>query len=133
MGLIWAGFLFVCTCTINFWAMVKYQFIYFRFNEQPNWHELLKVKFDWHDKSDIIQKAGHFGGFFILALILTDLGKYKSGIPLSLGYAVITEILQLYFHRDGRVVDIFIDALGILLAYSLCMMFDRTAGKAMLQ
>jgi VanZ family protein len=75
---------------------------------------------DFHNKLYMIQKIGHFSGFLVLTLIFTDLGRQKKGILGAIGFAVLTEILQLYFNRDGRIFDMFIDSLGILSAYVLC-------------
>jgi hypothetical protein len=121
LGFLWAVILFICTCTANFQALITDHFIRFFFTGHPHWEDLLKINdINLHDKFYVIQKIGHFSGFFLLALILTVLGRRRSGIYLSIGYAVSTEILQLYFYRDGRIVDMFIDTFGILLAYVLC-------------
>lgn len=119
-------FLFVCTCTINFKRLVREGVIHFSFTEKPSWSSLLTVSdIKLHNSIYMTQKVGHFSGFFILSLILTNLGTKGKGIVWAIAYAVLTEILQLFFNRDGRIVDMFIDAVGILFAYALCRLIRK--------
>lgn len=47
------------------------------------------------------------------------MGNYRMCIAFSVTFAVLTEVIQLYFGRDGRLYDIVIDSLGILLGLVL--------------
>lgn len=89
-----------------------------------------KIVFDLHPRSIdfwqvsykrsaayIIQKVGHFSGFFVLSALASNFGRYKSGLFFAIGYGVLTELIQPFFNRDGRVLDMFIDAAGATLAY----------------
>ncbi|WP_397376225.1 VanZ family protein [Paenibacillus sp. sptzw28] len=126
--------IFVCTCTVSFTLLLRNHFIYFVFTPHPNWRELLIFHFsDFRDNIYLIQKIGHFSGFFILALILSNFGRYKPGIYVSISYGIFTEILQLFFLRDGRIADMFIDSFGILLAYGLCRLFHSVRRHLLLQ
>jgi VanZ family protein len=119
-------FLFVCTCTISFKRLLHEGFIQFRVTEDPYWPSLLTLNdIKLHSSIFLLQKAGHFSGFFILTLILTDLSRRKGGAAWATGYAILTEILQLFFYRDGRIVDMFVDAAGIGLAYALGALYRR--------
>ncbi|QHT59933.1 hypothetical protein GXP70_08185 [Paenibacillus lycopersici] len=122
IAMLWCVFLFVCTCTQNFKLMVIYRYIHFRFNPHPDWHQILIVPSEdiiySHTNWYLLQKAGHFLGFAILSAMLYKPGR-SYGIVLAIGYAIVTEVLQLYFSRDGRIVDVCIDTAGILLAYLL--------------
>lgn len=131
LGLVWCYVLFVCTCTVSLRFLLSDSFIHFRFTAHPNWRELWIVSdINLHYKFYVMSKIGHFSGFFILSLIFTNFGRIKKGLLLSIGYAVLTEILQLFFHRDGRIVDMFIDSAGILLAYWICGRLLDSSKKA---
>jgi len=120
LTLIWACILFIFTCSVNFHMLIKYQFIDFQINPAPDWLELLKSDYQWSDTEWLQRKAGHMLGFFILALLGSKFGKYRSAFYLSVLYAAVTEILQLYFFRGGRIYDVFIDTVGVLLAFLFC-------------
>lgn len=123
LTVIWAFALFVFTCSVNFHLLIKYHIIDFKFNPNPDWSELLKLDFQWSSHDWILRKIGHLIGFFILALIASDFGKYKSAFYFSVIYAALTEILQLFFFRGGRIYDVINDSFGIILAYILCSFF----------
>lgn len=123
--LIWAFALFVFTCSLNFHLLIKYHIIDFRLNMAPDWSELFKLDFQWYSTDWILRKIGHFFGFFILTLLATDLGKSRSALYLCVIYAALTEILQLFFFRGGRIYDVVNDTLGIGLAFILCTQFRR--------
>lgn len=66
----------------------------------------------------VIIKLGHFTGFAIMDLLLFRLlRKHSWSIAISFLFALSTEILQLFFGRDGRLYDLIIDSLGILTVY----------------
>ncbi|WP_409303462.1 VanZ family protein [Peribacillus sp. SCS-155] len=69
-------------------------------------------------------KGGHFLGFAILKLLLYV--KSKNLIVatiISILFAGFTEILQLFFGRDGRLYDVVIDSMGILIALLLVKVY----------
>lgn len=134
MTVIWAICLFIFTCSVNFHLLIKYHIINFQFNPTPDWSELLKLDFQWSSNVWVQRKIGHFIGFFALALLMSSFGKYKLAFFLSIFYAALTEILQLFFFRGGRIYDIANDSAGILFAYLLCLFlfhkgFKRTRGE----
>ncbi|MFJ7728138.1 VanZ family protein [Neobacillus sp. NPDC097160] len=60
-------------------------------------------------------KLGHFIGFAIMdVLIFNLLRSHKYSIGISIIFAFLTELLQLFFGRDGRFYDLIIDSLGVL-------------------
>lgn len=129
LTVIWAFCLFVFTCSVNFNLLIRYHIIDFKFNPTPDWAELLKLDFQWSSYDWILRKIGHLIGFFILALLGSDFGKYKSAFFLSVIYAALTEILQLFFFRGGRIYDVVNDSFGILLAYLICLILLRQRTK----
>ncbi|OAB46229.1 VanZ family protein [Paenibacillus glacialis] len=125
----WAFVLFVFTCSVNFHMLIRYHIVDFQFNPIPDWSELLRLDFQWRTNDWIHRKIGHFLGFFILALLASNFGKYKSAFFFSILYAALTEILQLFFSRGGRIYDIANDSAGILFAYLLCLILFRKRSK----
>jgi VanZ family protein len=66
----------------------------------------------------ILSKIGHFSGFFILDCLLLNLFRErKVSLLLSILFAIVTELAQLFVGRDGRIYDMVIDSSGALLAY----------------
>ncbi|MFC7395554.1 VanZ family protein [Scopulibacillus cellulosilyticus] len=111
----WALVLFILTCTENLDKLLLDHIVQFHFVTHPNFAELLIVNGDdFTNAHYLIQKIGHFTGFSILALLLFELlGNRTKVFVISALYAVLTELLQLYFSRDGRLLDMGIDTLGI--------------------
>ncbi|WP_052675994.1 VanZ family protein [Paenibacillus sp. IHBB 10380] len=129
LTVIWAFVLFVFTCSVNLHLLIKYHIVDFHFNPIPDWSELFRLDFQWTNHDWVQRKIGHFFGFFILALLASNFGKYKSAFYLSVFYAALTEILQLFFFRGGRVYDIASDSAGILFAYLLCLILFRKSSR----
>jgi len=123
---VWASFLFVCTCTSSFRSFIFDSVIRFDLARDPAWREFFLAGNYDGDPMFLLQKIGHFSGFFVLALILTAGIRNPRGLYFALFYAALTEVLQLIYKRDGRLTDIFIDAAGILLAWLIGRMFARS-------
>lgn len=118
--LLWCGVLFVGTCTVSASLLMSDFYVHFDFTPHGSLKDLFLL--DIMPESDfyIVQKIGHMTGFFILSLLLTKGGKQPSGLIWAVLYALLTEILQPFFNRDGRLVDVLIDSIGIFAAYGLC-------------
>lgn len=129
LTVIWAFVLFVFTCSVNFHLLIRYHIVVFNFNPTPDWSELLKLDFQWTSHDWMNRKIGHFFGFFILAILSSSFGKYKSAFFFSIVYAALTEILQLFFFRGGRIYDIANDSAGILFAYIICLFLLRKSTR----
>lgn len=120
--LAWCILLFIGTCVKDIrHILTDFQFV---FNLHPQLSEFLH-KDNYRSTSYIIQKIGHFGGFFVLSALASNLGRYKSGLMLAIGYGILTELFQPFFYRDGRILDMIIDAAGAVLAYILGRMLLR--------
>lgn len=119
---LWASFLFVCTCTKDLKTFIFDSIIQFDMARDPAWREFFIFGNHFDEPTYFLQKVGHFTGFFILSFILSIGIKNIRGIYFALFYAGLTEVLQLIYKRDGRLLDIFIDAAGILCAYLICQL-----------
>lgn len=116
--LAWCILLFIGTCIKDIrHILTDFQFV-FNLHPEWSWSEFLH-KDNYRSTSYIIQKIGHFGGFFVLSALASNFGRYKSGLMVAISYGVLTELLQPFFSRDGRILDMIIDAAGAILAYML--------------
>lgn len=114
----WMCLLFVFTCTANLHDLLSHAEMRFHWAGQPDFTDLFSLTYGQVINANFLfQKTGHFFGFGVLALLLMGITKRrKNTLVLALAYAVLTEILQLYFARDGHLLDMGIDAFGIVLA-----------------
>lgn len=117
--IIWGIILLVHTWTSNLGLLFRDQAISFKWVVSPDYLSFFYLQ----DISTIhhyfiIVKTGHFIGFAIFDYLLYRwLKNHKWSIMISITFALMTEILQLYFGRDGRLYDLVIDSLGILTVY----------------
>jgi hypothetical protein len=112
----WSCILFLFTCTHNLEAFMFHEHAQFRWGGHIQFHDLLTVS-DAHvlDPFWLFVKLGHFCGFAIIDLLLAHfLHRPRLASCLTILFAVLTELLQLGFGRDGRLYDIFIDSLGVI-------------------
>lgn len=128
LTLICAAFIVVAACTSNAYDFLYHQHVNFKLNLSPSFSDLLIVSdFRLTSHFFLIQKLGHMAAFGLLFTLLF-LWIRKAGIAfVCCGlFAVGTEILQLYFGRNGRLYDMGIDMLGVCLAFAVCRLL---AGK----
>jgi VanZ family protein len=125
--IVWVSMILVLTCTSSFTKLVEYGQIQFQWNHKPNLSHLLLPLPVEISKSFLLQKFGHIMAFFTLSLLLQM--KFKSKklvLTVSITLSVLTEFLQLYFYRDGRLFDIGFDIFGILIALTIGAIFSPT-------
>ncbi|WP_165279973.1 VanZ family protein [Paenibacillus protaetiae] len=129
LTIIWAIALFIFTCSFNFHQLITEHYIHFVHNSHPDWSELFKLDFEFDDSEWVTRKIGHFVGFGLLGVLASNFGKYKSAFLYSVMYAALTEVLQLFFFRGGRIYDIINDSAGILFAYVVCRIVFGTSQR----
>ncbi|MFD0696481.1 VanZ family protein [Paenibacillus sp. GCM10027628] len=115
---LWFFVLVVLTCTVNLEALFYNHTIEFTFNLHPQLSELLKMDLTQIHPKWVMVKFGHFLGFGMMDVLLFNLiRKQKPALFIAILLAVLTEICQLYFNRDGRLYDVAIDSAGIFLSH----------------
>lgn len=115
--LLWAVAIFILTCTASFTGFLENGEVRFVWDGHPSFAKLLSPLPLHLSSGFLLQKCGHVFAFLILTFLLQT--KYHSKrfiVVLAVSYASLTEFLQLYFSRDGRLFDIGIDLIGILIA-----------------
>jgi hypothetical protein len=130
--LAWLAVLSVSLFTDNLSALLFHHAVQFRFSANPDWAGLLSLR-DAHveDLYWWFVKSGHFMGFAVLDLFILQIAKdRRKAAAISLFCAAASEIVQLFFMRDGRLLDIGIDAAGILFALFLSRESGRISGSS---
>jgi VanZ family protein len=122
--LFWCGVILVFTCTASFNDLIHFGVLRFQLDVKPPYLEFF-LPFPSNVSSDLwLQKLGHILAFQFLTMLL--LMKYKSKfliLVVTSSFAALTEFLQLYFHRGGRVFDVGFDLIGILITLGLASLF----------
>ncbi len=123
------AFILVATCTSDPHAFLYNQVVSFKINPSPVFADLFIIgDIPLTSGFYLIQKTAHVLGFGVLyILLLRGFNNMKIAFVVSGSYALLTEVLQLYFSRSGRLFDVGIDLVGIYLAYLLCNSFSKNA------
>ena len=119
---LWMVAIFIFTCTASFHELMFYGVVRFQWDGHPPFSEFLSPYN--LTKAVLLQKFGHIVVFQILTLLLLMKFKAKfTGLIISASFATLTEILQLYFTRGGRILDIGFDLIGVFIALSIVSLF----------
>ena len=122
---IWTFIILVAGCTSDAQAFLYNQVIHFQVEFAPNFRDLL-ITNDIHFTKEfyVIQKIGHIVAFGILYFFLLHwIKRHGNAFILCGTFALYTEILQLFFSRNGRFFDVGVDMVGILISYFLSRNF----------
>ncbi|WP_339251578.1 VanZ family protein [Sporosarcina sp. FSL W8-0480] len=122
LTLIWVFFILVAGCTYSAHAFLYDQVIHFTPKLDPTFADLfITTDFNWTSRFFWKQKFGHMTAFGIMyVLFLGSIRKEKNALIICMLFALITEIVQLFFGRNGRLYDIGIDFVGIFVSYMVC-------------
>jgi VanZ family protein len=130
--IIWAGLIFLFTCTESMEQFWQQGVISFSWSKYPNMTEFWYPLPSSLDTSFISRKLGHALSFFILSIFIFIVSlSLKKMIVFSLFYAVTTEVLQLFFHRGGRLFDIGFDSIGIVTALIIVASLNLVKEKSL--
>lgn len=108
--------LFCLTCSEDFYVlMTKYE-LKFKWISRPDFRLFFNfTEYPFSSPYYIGQKAGHAFCFFWLAFSFSWVFKRLFPVFLfSVGYALFTEVAQLFFSRTGCLLDICYDSAGVL-------------------
>ena len=106
--IIWSIFILIATNNFNFHALIFNQDIGININLNPDFFDLFITTDFVLTKSFLVQKAGHALAFGILFLLLGRCIANKWIVVILCGcFAMFTEVLQLFFERNGRFFDVF--------------------------
>ncbi len=125
--LLWGLFLSLFILTESLEALLINHHIEFTWEKRPDFSSFFIIKdvFQVHKWSFVV-KVGHFIGFGVLMILLyLWLRNIKASALIAILFAAVTEILQLFFGRDGRIYDLIIDLLGILLSFYLLNLLNN--------
>ncbi|WAH36740.1 VanZ family protein [Alicyclobacillus dauci] len=115
LTVMWAIVLVYFTCSIN---PFHFRISELRFTGHPNLELILR--FDLHPLRPMwtISKIGHYSGFLIFEYLLTRWLRHRRlSAAIAISFAILTELAQPFFFRDGRLYDMVIDSLGVLTFY----------------
>jgi len=115
------AFILIATCTSDPHAFLYQQVVSFKVDSSPVFTDLFIVgDIPWTSSFYLIQKASHIIGFGVLFIMLQrQFNNIKTAFVISGLFALLTEVLQLYFSRSGRLFDVGIDLVGIFFAFIL--------------
>lgn len=118
---LWSAGILAVMCTSDAKAFLYDQMLSYTLNLTPDFSELLIISsVELTDGFYLLQKAGHMLSFGILyLLILNWLNNRKSAFFVCVLFALSSEVIQLFFQRNGRLFDVGVDLIGIYLAYIL--------------
>lgn len=123
----WIFFILLSVCTESFSGMVVSQTVAFHFEQTPDLSQFAVMDLtELAVPEAFIQKIGHAFSFFVLTYLLwKQLGSIRAAAAASFAFAFFTEVLQLFFSRNGCIRDVLIDTVGILLFYGLLVLAKR--------
>ncbi|MDO3659936.1 VanZ family protein [Bacillus sp. C28GYM-DRY-1] len=123
----WILFILLSVCTESFSGMIVSRTVAFHFQPYPDLSPFLDIDFtELTVPVALIQKIGHVFSFFVLTyLLLKQWGSIKSSAAGSFAFAFFTEVLQLFFSRNGCIRDVLIDTVGIVLFCGLYVLAKR--------
>ena len=129
---VWCGAILTFTCTVSFHDLIHFGIVRFQWDLNPPYLEFFLPFPSDVSRELYLQKLGHILAFQFLTILL--LMKYKSKFLILLAassFAALTEFLQLYFHRGGRVFDIGFDLIGIMITLGIASFFTSNQSDSM--
>ena len=108
----WTMAILLMTCTTRFELENNVLQIYFSWTSRPEFGDMfLKLPTELTEPF-ILQKVGHLIAFVILGFLVKMQTSTNKSILFILFFAMLTEVLQLYLSRGGRLFDVGFDLIG---------------------
>lgn len=125
-ALFWAAGILVVMCTSSAQAFMYEQTLNYELNFTPDLSDLfITSDVDLTDAFYLLQKAGHILSFGILYIFVFNwLRNHYKALSLCILFAFCSEVLQLFFERNGRLFDVGVDLIGLLLAVAIIRQFQ---------
>ncbi|HEY2421750.1 MAG TPA: VanZ family protein [Neobacillus sp.] len=127
----WGVLLSLNTWAHSFEELIDFKAISFQWISTPNFLSFFKFNdiTTFHEDFFVV-KLGHFIGFAILDFLIFNVWRnHKAAASISIIFAFLTEFLQLFFGRDGRLYDVIIDTLGVVSVYLLLKLNNTQRDK----
>ncbi|WP_338788128.1 VanZ family protein [Metabacillus sp. FJAT-53654] len=123
--MLYIGMLLLFTCTESLFLFITEHELHFQFTRYPNFADFfLNDLSSLNDITYVIQKLGHFICFFFLAMLLYwALQHWLLVVVISVGFAFLTEVVQLFFSRSGRLLDVVYDVAGLMVFIGVYLCF----------
>ncbi|WP_191559998.1 VanZ family protein [Metabacillus idriensis] len=103
------------TFTSDLLSLLTGDYIGLTFRANPDISDLLLYNdINLDSKFYVVTKIGHAFYFFIFTIIMTFMYRMRTAIWWGAALTVSSEILQLYFMRSGRIVDMMYDFSGVI-------------------
>ncbi|OIU69708.1 hypothetical protein BHE18_01965 [Rossellomorea aquimaris] len=119
--------IFIFTCTEKLTRLYIEGIPRFRWNPEPDYSAFFDfTSYPFTSPAYIYQKAGHALAFCLLAAIVyMVVNRLGTTILISAGYALFTEVAQLFFYRTGCLLDVGFDAGGVVLYVGLYWLWKK--------
>ncbi|WP_040323472.1 VanZ family protein, partial [Alkalihalobacillus alcalophilus] len=118
-------FILVLSITSNFKAFIHRGEIGFSFTTNPDFISFFTI-YQFNSSTLIAQKVGHFFIFMILTAILVFCFKsFTLSLFIGFSFGLATEVIQPFFYRSGRILDVFINWSGVIICLLILACFKQ--------
>jgi len=117
------------TCTTRFELENNMLQLYFSWTSKPDFGDLFLGLQIEPTEAFIMQKVGHLIAFVILGFLLKMQTSTNKTILYSVCFAMLTEVLQLYLSRGGRLFDVALDLIGGVIGIAIASLIQTLTSK----
>ncbi|WP_413378026.1 VanZ family protein [Alkalihalobacillus sp. 1P02AB] len=121
----WMLFILALSLTNNFKELIHHGEIYFSFTINPYFTSFFTI-YQMNSSTLIAQKVGLFFFFIILtAILVLCLKSFKMSWFIGFSYGLATEVIQPFFFRSGRILDVLINWSGVLVCLFILLVINQ--------
>ena len=126
-AVLWAACILVVMCTNDAEAFLYEQTLNYEIDFNPNLSDFfIYSDINLTDAFYLFQKTGHLLSFGLLYILVFNwLRSHYKSFGICILFALFSEVIQLFFQRNGRLFDVGVDLIGILLAYLILQHFRK--------
>lgn len=131
-AVLWAASILVVMCTNDAEAFLYEQTLNYEVDFYPDYSDFFIFSdVDLTDAFYLFQKTGHLLSFGLLYILVFGwLRSHYKSFGICMLFALFSEVIQLFFQRNGRLFDVGVDLIGILLAYLILRQFQKNKVNA---